>query len=316
MGEGVRSVGVDVRSGWGCKERGCGCKEWVRGCVGEWRGRGGCCPFKGGRGQERCHGNGLTAVTGSDWRGSEVAGGSGNMAAAAAAAVLALRSAGGGAAALPGAAAPWAGRGTSSRRGAAPSQVRAGTGAPLAGGGPGRAGPLALRGWSAAPGLRRWPGLAGFSSPRCGLPGCLTYLPFLPRHGRRAVGGLGAAAMPEEEPLEESAWACPRRRSECVKRVRHPKPWFRYCCFYYTSRNKGRLVVITSSLVSFLLGKVESLVTTCVYTEVSFCRLQLGGFPCLLCLLWLLPLVLACTLLSRLELPSGKAKLWPECSLV
>lgn len=179
-----------------------------------------------------------------------------------------------------------------------------------------RPGPLALRGWSAAPGLRRRPGLAGFSSPRCGLPGCLTYLPFLPRHGRRAVGGLGAAAMPEEEPLEESAWACPRRRSECVKRVRHPKPWFRYCCFYYTSRNKGRLVVITSSLVSFLLGKVESLVTTCVYTEVSFCRLQLGGFPCLLCLLWLLPLVLACTLLSRLELPSGKAKLWPECSLV
>lgn len=64
---------------------------------------GGCCPFKGGRGQERCHGNGLTAVTGSDWGGSEAAGGSGNMAALAA---LATLGAGGGAAALRGAAAP------------------------------------------------------------------------------------------------------------------------------------------------------------------------------------------------------------------
>ena len=55
------------------------------------------CPFKAGRGRERRHNNGLTAVTGSDW-GSEVAAGSGNMAAVAMAALGAVVAALGGAA--------------------------------------------------------------------------------------------------------------------------------------------------------------------------------------------------------------------------
>jgi len=59
--------------------------------------RGARCPFKAGRGRERRHNNGLTAVTGSDW-GSEVAGGSGNMAAVAMAALGAVVAALGGAA--------------------------------------------------------------------------------------------------------------------------------------------------------------------------------------------------------------------------
>lgn len=135
------------------------------------------------------------------------------------AAALAPTGGGGGAAAPwapPAAAAPWA-------------PPAAALPCPRWGRGGRRGGRAAALAVAAAPGFRSSPGLAGWFSPA---RLSLSHLPFVPRHGRRAVGRPGAAAM------EESAWACLRRRSVCVRRVRYPKPRFQCCCFCCTWRNK------------------------------------------------------------------------------